>query len=131
LRIPGRRCATINSSRESIVVSLTFIETGPIIYNIVSQDTYISYIRSLKEVQKKLEKQRLALTRLAAAAWGFSLIRAREVYTKVIRSAIAYGAAAYHKTTEQGGRPRGIARELLTEQTQCLRAVQVHIGQHQ
>src|SRR4029077_4460543 len=77
----------------------------------------------LKEVQKKLEKQRLALTRLAAAAWGFSLIRVREVYTKVIRSAIAYGAAAYHKTAERGGRPRGIARELLTEQTQCLRTV--------
>ena len=28
------------------------------------------------------------LTRLAAASWGFSLARSREVYTKVIRSAM-------------------------------------------
>src|SRR4029077_7612282 len=63
-------------------------------------DRKLTWKAHLKEVQKKLEKQRLALTRLAAAAWGFSLIRAREVYAKVIRSAIAiaYGAAAYHKT---------------------------------
>jgi hypothetical protein len=77
----------------------------------------------LKEVQRKLESQRLALTRLAASTWGFSLMKAREVYTKVIRSAMAYGASAFHKATELGGRPQGTTRALLTEQTRCLRTV--------
>ena len=47
----------------------------------------------LNRVQKKLEKQQLALTQLAAAAWGFSLVGAYEVYTKVIRSAMAHGGS--------------------------------------
>ena len=78
-----------------------------------------SHGKHLKEVQQKLETQRLALTRLAAASWGFSLARSREVYTNVIRSAMAYGASAFHKATEQGGK-RGSLRK---EQSQCLRAV--------
>jgi hypothetical protein len=40
-------------------------------------DRKLTWKAHLKEVQKMLEKQRLALTRLAAAAWGFSLIRGK------------------------------------------------------
>jgi len=88
--------------------------------SVVEQETHME---SIKEVQQKLETQRLALTRLAAASWGFSLPRAREVYAKVIRSAIAYGATAFHKVTEPGGNAVGIAGSLRKEQTQCLRTV--------
>ena len=37
-----------------------------------------------------------ALTRLAASTWGCTLIRAREIYVKVIRAAMAYGAGVFH-----------------------------------
>jgi hypothetical protein len=45
----------------------------------------------LKEVQQKPETQRLALTRLVAASWGFSLARSREVYTKVLCNPLRNG----------------------------------------
>jgi hypothetical protein len=86
-------------------------------------DRKLTWKAHLKEVQQKLETQRLALTRLAAASWGFSLPRAREVYVKVIRSAMAYGATAFHKVTEPGGNAAGLAGSLRKEQTQCLRTV--------
>jgi hypothetical protein len=35
---------------------------------------------------------------------GFLLARAWEAYTKVISSAMAYGATAFHKVTEPGGK---------------------------
>ena len=71
-------------------------------------DRKLTWKAHLKEVQQKLETQRLALTRLAAASWGFSLPRAREVYVKVIRSAMAYGATAFHKVAEPGWNTAGI-----------------------
>src|SRR4051794_25315087 len=43
-----------------------------------------------------METQMHALTRLAASTWGCDLIRAREIYVKVIRAAIAYGAGVIH-----------------------------------
>src|SRR6266498_1989522 len=52
---------------------------------------------------------------------GCSLLRAREIYTKVIRSALLYGAGVWHYPTEQ--RQKGIAKQLATNQSQCLRVV--------
>src|SRR5437667_10825577 len=46
----------------------------------------------LREVRKKLNTQRFALTRLAVKTWGPSLIRAGELSTKVVRSTRAFSA---------------------------------------
>ena len=43
------------------------------------------------------------------------------LYTAVIRSAVAYGAAAYH--VPAAPKPRGIARSLAREQNRCLRVI--------
>ena len=94
----------------------------------VGQETHMEST-PIKEVQQKLEIQRLALTRLAASSWGFSLARSREVYTKVIRSAMVYGASAFHKVIEPGGNAVGITGSLRKEQSQCLRMVRT--GQRQ
>ena len=77
----------------------------------------------LRELRKKLSLQKSALTGIAASTWGCSLERAREVYTKVIRAAIAYGAVAYHSPTEVGGRPKGIARSKEFIQSVAIRTV--------
>ncbi|ODQ68763.1 hypothetical protein LIPSTDRAFT_336373, partial [Lipomyces starkeyi NRRL Y-11557] len=53
--------------------------------------------------------QTLALTKITASAWECSFTRAREVYTKVVRSALTFGATAWHTP---GDKPRGLAREL-------------------
>jgi hypothetical protein len=67
--------------------------------------------------------QMLALTRLAAKTYGVRISRAREIYTKVIRSVLSYGATAWHTPTQLGGTPRGIARGFQATQARCLRVV--------
>ena len=69
--------------------------------------------RAHKEaIKRKLKTQDFALSRIAAKTWGPALCKAREVYTKCIQSALAYGASSFHKPTPIGGQPQGIARDL-------------------
>jgi hypothetical protein len=83
-------------------------------------DRKLRWTRHLKQLKTKLATQQFALTKLAASTWGVSLSRARELYTKVIRSALAYGASAWH-TPSKEGEPQGPAKQLLTAQSHCLR----------
>jgi hypothetical protein len=71
--------------------------------------------RHLRQIHQKLKTQQFALTKIAGSTWGCSLLRAREVCTKVIRSVIAYGASAFH-TPSRNKKPKGIARDLATAQ---------------
>ena len=59
-----------------------------------------------------------ALTRLTASIWGCDLIRAREIYVKVIRAAMAYGAGVTHDPNH----PK-VARGLQASQNKGLRKV--------
>jgi hypothetical protein len=87
-------------------------------------DRKLRWRAHLLKVKAKMETQVFALTKIAASTWGCSLARAREVYTKVIRSAIAYGASAYHTPADPRKQtPRGAAKELATTQSSCLRVV--------
>ena len=91
-------------------------------------DRKLRWNAHLAAVRKKLATQSLALTRIAGSTWGSSLLRAREVYVKVIRPVIAYGAPAYHvpattTATSAVPRPSGIAKQLAVEQNRCLRVV--------
>ena len=47
--------------------------------------------------------------------------RAKEIYTKVVRSAMVYGASAWHRPA--AARSRGIAKDLAPQQSRCLRTV--------
>ena len=47
----------------------------------------------------------------------------KEVYTKVIRSAIVYRASAYYLPTPPKSDPKGITKQLAVKQSDCLRAV--------
>nr|AAA21781.1 pol-like protein [Neurospora crassa] len=86
-------------------------------------DRKLNYRAHAEAVKQKMTTQTNALTRLAAKTWGCSFARAREIYTKCIRSAIAYGASAFHQPTEVYGKPRGIVIGLAKYQTKCLRVV--------
>ncbi len=52
------------------------------------------------------------MSRIAAKTWGPSLAKAWEVYSKCIRSAIAYRASSYHTPTLIEGKPIGLAKTL-------------------
>jgi hypothetical protein len=56
---------------------------------------------------------------------GLGLAKAREVYSKCIRSALAYGASSFHIPTGKGGKPatRGITQALGKAQNESLRIV--------
>ena len=55
-------------------------------------DRKLRWTRHLKQLKIKMATQQFALTKLAASTWGVSISRARELYTKVIRSALAFEA---------------------------------------
>lgn len=75
------------------------------------------------EILTKMSVQKYALTRLAAKTWGCSFEKAREIYTKCMRSAIAFGAPAWHTPTEPGKQPRGQVKRMLKVQHEALRVV--------
>jgi hypothetical protein len=86
-------------------------------------DRKLRWRAHLRKIEEKHARQAYALTSIAASAWGCTLVRAREVYTKVIRSAVAYGAAVYHTPTKPHGPARGIAAKMAKLQSACFRRV--------
>ena len=76
------------------------------------------------KLKKKLVTQMFALTRIAASTWGPNLLHARAIYTAAIRSVLAHGASAWHRTEKTcSGKASGLAKELSKTQNQCLRVV--------
>jgi hypothetical protein len=61
--------------------------------------------------------------RIAVKTWGLGLIWAQEVYTKYIRSALAYSASSFHTPTPLRGKPQGVAQGLGKAQNRGLRVV--------
>ena len=88
-------------------------------------DWKLSWKAHCEAVERKLRTQDFALSRIAAKTWGPSLARAREVYSKCIRSAIAYGASSFHTPTRSAGasKPQGVAKRLSKAQNRSLRIV--------
>lgn len=112
-----------NEIKQRVSIGGATIEPQPICRFLgIWLDRKLRWSGHLDQVREKLQTQQYALTRLAASTWGCSLTRAREIYTKVIRSVIAYGAAVFH-ISSAGGKTKGIARSLEAAQTKCLRVV--------
>ncbi|EAQ89449.1 hypothetical protein CHGG_06068 [Chaetomium globosum CBS 148.51] len=88
-------------------------------------DRKLNWKAHLAAVERKLRTQSYALSRLAASTWGLGLAKAREVYTKCIRSALAYGASSFHIPTDVGGEPvkKGTTKALGKAQNKSLRIV--------
>jgi hypothetical protein len=86
-------------------------------------DWKLSWKAHSEAVKNKLKTQDFALSRIAAKTWGPGLIRAREVFTKCIRSAIAFGATSYHTPTRAEDKPKGITASLYKAQNRSLRIV--------
>jgi hypothetical protein len=84
-------------------------------------DTKLRWIAHSREVQRKASTQTGALTRIAASTWGASFTRARQVYSAVVRPALAYGAGVWHTPGRDSA--RGLAAKLLPIQNKCLRVV--------
>ena len=65
----------------------------------------------------------LALQRTTASTWGATMPKARIIYQAVVRLALSYGAALWHRHTGNASKPKGIAVRLQMQQNQGLRIV--------
>src|SRR3982074_3898507 len=87
-------------------------------------DTKLQWSAHLREAKKKATSQIGALVRTTASTWGASFLRVRQVYSAVIRPAMAYGAAAWHTPAKgPNGNVQGVAAKLERIQNKCLRVV--------
>jgi len=87
-------------------------------------DRRLRWIGHLQALRKKLAVQTFALTRLTATTWGCKVARARQLYTAIIRSTIAYGAGVWHQEDQsEEPKPKGLASKLGTTQSKALRVI--------
>lgn len=85
-------------------------------------DSKLRWGPHLTQIEKKHAKQMLALSTLGASTWGATFARARQVYSAVIRSSIAYGAPIWHRRTA-GGKLAAKEKRIETLQNQGLRHI--------
>jgi hypothetical protein len=84
-------------------------------------NTKLRWTAHARELRAKAAKQYRALTRTTASTWGASFVRARKVYSLVLRPLLAYGAAVWHTPTpENTGKIKGLATKLCNVQNKCL-----------
>src|SRR5436853_6634461 len=93
----------------------------------VRVDPQLRWGEHVKKVTDKMKTQTNALARTTASTWGATLATARQIYSAVIRPAMAYGAAVWHSNpdggrtvTTRGRRPGGPAQKLNKIQNKCL-----------
>jgi hypothetical protein len=67
-----------------------------------------------------MKTQTLAFSKLAASAWGTSILRARQIYAVVIRSVLAYGSTAWHNV---GGGFKKPSKLFTPTQNKCFRII--------
>jgi hypothetical protein len=87
-------------------------------------DTKLKWTAHMRELKAKAAKQCGALTRMTASTWGASFVRARQIYSSVVRPLLAYGAVVwYTPASESTGKIKGLAAKLRTVQNKYLRTV--------
>src|SRR5436190_18179304 len=87
------------------------LKTNIIIYFIIYYyrlDSKLRWGEHVKVVLGKMKTQTNALIRITASTWGATFTSARQIYSAVIRPALAYGAAVWHPP--QSGRQKGKKR---------------------
>lgn len=67
-------------------------------------DPRLQWTTHRTKVLEKLKTQTNALTKLTGSTWGIPMIQARQVYTMIIRPAMAYAAHAWHQPVAERGK---------------------------
>ena len=64
-------------------------------------DSRLRWGPHIEAIDKKMETQMYALSRIATSTWGATMEAARHVYLAVVRPAISYRAALWHSPKEK------------------------------
>jgi hypothetical protein len=92
-------------------------------------DPKLRWGEHVKVIKRKMTTQTNALLRTTASTWGATFTSARQIYSAVVRPALAYGSAVWHAppTSEPRARqksaPKGVAAKLAGVQNKCLRVI--------
>ena len=86
-------------------------------------DTKLKWKSYAREITRKMSGQTQGLYRVIASTWGATFRHARQVYSVVVRSALCFGAPAWHKPSEDPAKVQGLANQLEKHQNGCLRTV--------
>ncbi|TVY59574.1 putative RNA-directed DNA polymerase from transposon X-element, partial [Lachnellula suecica] len=84
-------------------------------------DAKLKWRAHARKVAAKAASQAGALTRITASTWGASLVRARLIYSSVIRPAITYGAPTWHEPSK--GKAIRVGLQAQKAQNRALRTV--------
>ena len=84
-------------------------------------DSKLQWAAHAREVKKKALVQQYALQKITASTWGATFIRARQIYTAVVRPAISCGASVWKNPL--GVKAGKLMPLLRTVQNGCLRTV--------
>lgn len=87
-------------------------------------DRKLKWNAHIARIKQKMTIQTLALTKLVTLTQGANMVRARQLYTMVVRPTIAYGSTAWHTPGVYAAKTQQLARI----QNDCLRVI---CGAHQ
>ena len=83
-------------------------------------DRKLNWSGQVKALKRKMAVQMFSLTKLTATTWGCRVQRARQLYTAVIRSTLAFGSGIWHPAAEE---PAGPVKKLEKFQSSSLRII--------
>lgn len=87
-------------------------------------DSKLRWTSHARELTRKADRQIGALARITASTWGAAFVRARQVYSSVVRPLLAYRAATWYTPTSGSTRKlKGLANKLQRIQNKCLRTM--------
>jgi hypothetical protein len=84
-------------------------------------ETKLCWKAHIEAINQKMETQMYALSRASASTWGATMEKARQIYLAIIRPAVSYGAALWHRPGKK--RQKGPVAKLQKHQNSGLRQV--------
>ena len=85
-------------------------------------DSKLKWGAHTRKIQEKMTKQSRALTKISTSTWGATFLKARQVYTAVVRPAMTYGSTIWHMPKEIQ-KSNVISNKLAVIQNKCLRNI--------
>jgi hypothetical protein len=86
-------------------------------------DTKLMWSGHVREVNRKMATQIQGLQKVTAFTWGATFSHSRQIYSAMVRSALTFGATAWHTPSGKPERVKGSALKLEKFQNKCLRMV--------
>lgn len=89
----------------------------------VQLDTKLTWYAHVREIEKTMIMQTLALAKITTSTWGATFAKAWHLYIAVVRPAMTYASTVWHALKEPKGLSMPIENRLSVVQNKCVRLV--------